>query len=78
MELTGVEEEEDEEEPKTLPWPLNFPEEEEEVTFFMNPLTLSFTSSIFVYDLKNSKFDGEEKKRSEMNLGLWLRLGRLN
>jgi hypothetical protein len=64
MELTGVEEEEDEEEPKTLPWPLNLPEEEEEeVTFFMNPLTLSFTSSIFVYDLKNSKFDGEEKKK---------------
>lgn len=36
-----------EEEPRTLPWPLNFPDDEEEnwlFTFFMNPLTLSFMS----------------------------------
>lgn len=42
LELAGVEEE-----PRTLPWPLNFPDEEEEkglFTFFMNPLTLSFMS----------------------------------
>ena len=39
----------DEDEPRTLPWPLNLPEEEDEkglLTFFMNPLTLSFISSI--------------------------------
>lgn len=40
----------DEDEPKTLPWPLNLPVEEAPekglLTFFMNPLTLSFTSSM--------------------------------
>lgn len=41
----------DEEEPRTLPGPLNMPKEEEEevkglFTFFMNPFILSFMSSI--------------------------------
>lgn len=46
LELVG---EEEEEEPRTLPWPLNLPDEEEEkglLTFFMKPFTLSLTSSI--------------------------------
>lgn len=46
LELRGVELEE---EPKTLPWPLNLPEDEEEkelLTFFMNPFILSFMSPI--------------------------------
>lgn len=50
MELEGVDDDDEEEDPKTLPWPLNLEEEEEEekglLTFFMKPLTLSFTSSI--------------------------------
>ena len=39
----------EEDEPKTLPWPLNLPEGDEEkglLTFFMKPLTLSFMSSM--------------------------------
>ena len=49
IELEEEDKDEDDEDPKTLPWPWNFPEDEDEkglLTFFMNPLTLSFTSSI--------------------------------
>ena len=52
--------EEEEEDPKTLPWPLNLPEDEDEdekglLTFFMNPLTLSFMSPIFCTCKKKKK-----------------------
>ena len=58
--------EEEEEDPKTLPWPLNLPEDEDEdekglLTFFMNPLTLSFMSPILVkkmYKQRESKDKG--------------------
>lgn len=39
----------EEEPPKTRPWPLNLPEEDDDncvFTFFMKPLNLSFMSSI--------------------------------
>lgn len=41
----------EEEDPKTLPWPLNLPEDEDEkglLTFFIKPFILSFMSSMVV------------------------------
>eukprot|EP00262_Sarcandra_glabra_P008035 TRINITY_DN21206_c0_g1_i1.p1 TRINITY_DN21206_c0_g1~~TRINITY_DN21206_c0_g1_i1.p1 ORF type:complete len:163 (-),score=19.02 TRINITY_DN21206_c0_g1_i1:7-495(-) len=45
----------EEEEPSTLPWPLNLPDEDDEnglFTFFMKPLTLSLTSSMEINRLR--------------------------
>jgi hypothetical protein len=57
----------EDDDPKTLPWPLNLPEDEDEkglLTFFMNPLTLSFTSSISIY--------AQKKISLETKLGLMI------
>ena len=48
----------EEDEPKTLPWPWNLPEEDEEkglLTFFMKPLTLSFISPIAIKEAEINK-----------------------
>ena len=60
-------EEDEEEDPKTLPWPLNLPEDEDEdekglLTFFMNPLTLSFMSPILCTCKKKKMHKQRESK----------------
>lgn len=75
----------DEEEPRTLPGPLNLPEEEEVkglFTFFMNPFILSFMSSIPIEtqqfnsiqfnSIKDdlTQFEGEKKNSVIWNLDL--------
>ena len=65
-------EEDEEEDPKTLPWPLNLPEDEDEdekglLTFFMNPLTLSFMSPILCTCKKKKCTNKENQRLKELS-----------